>query len=154
MKIDHTSVVKARCRHSGYLHDVTSKNMYLIIYPDRNVSVFQMTSSAFASHCLAISHFHINPRSTMALKANVIPYFALLSLMISVVPGLFWLYRKLNRPKKSGESDRQETRRSPTPRYHNERQLLPTYFYLEESRCRQAWILQQDVSANTSSHVS
>lgn len=90
----------------------------------------------------------------MALKANVIPYFALLSIIISIVPGLFWLYQRKIRPRKSGQNSRQEARHSHPNTYLDERQLPPTYLYLEESRCRKTWILQRDVPTNTSSPLS
>lgn len=90
----------------------------------------------------------------MALKTSATPYIALLSLIVSVIPGLFWLYQKMVRPKKRGKNDRQEIRSSITPMYHNAQELSPTYFYLEETRCRQAWILRQDVLANTPCHIS
>lgn len=113
-----------------------------------------MNSPAFASQNLAICQFHIDPHPNMALKTSATPYIALLSLIVSVIPGFFWLYRRMTRHDKSGKNNQQETRRSLAPMNHNERQFSPTFFYLEESRCRQAWILQQDVSTNTSCHAS
>lgn len=90
----------------------------------------------------------------MALSTSAAPYIALLSLIVSVVPGVFWLYRKKIRPKKTAENDQQETRRSLTPIYHTERQFPPTYIYLEEFHCGQERILQQDASAYRSYHIS
>lgn len=89
----------------------------------------------------------------MALSESAAPYIALLSLIVSVVPGLFWLYRKKVRPQKSAEINRQETRCSLAPMYLAERQFPPTYIYLEEFRCRQERILQPDASAR-SYHIS
>lgn len=89
----------------------------------------------------------------MALKANIIPYIALLSLLVSLVPGFFWLYRRIIQPRKNHENDRLELRRSIPPSCQTERQLPPAYLYLEESRSRKAWIVQQDAPAHTSSHV-
>lgn len=139
-------------KYPGRLHNVSNKIRYL--YSRLQHLYLPINALAFASHFWQFVTSISNHISEMALKTSATPYIALLSLMVAVVPGIIWLYRKMLRPRKRGESDRQEIRSSATPKYHNVRRSSPAYFYFEESRCRKAWILLQGVPANTPYQVS
>lgn len=151
-KIDHTSVV---CSHIGNTLCGARLSIYSYILI---MTCLFLSKNEFQR---PLHHTVWQPNSfisihvwKMALNSSAATYFALLSLIVSVVPGLFWLYRKVIRPRKSGENGRQEIRSCTTPTYHNARQSPPTYFYLEESRSPHAWILLQGVPANTPYQLS